>query len=197
MKRAVYAGSFDPVTNGHMWVIKEAADLFDEVIIAVGRNPGKNYTYEENERVMLIEQSCKDAGIENVRVLIVGTMLLADFADLHEANHVVKGIRNSMDLDYEKIQLRANGDLNKNLKTWFLIPPADLEYVSSSFVKSFIGYDNYQNKIGMYVPAVVKGYMVECQTRKEEHSKLFRESAEYYQKRNEEDRKKAFTNLNK
>lgn len=160
MNKAVYAGSFDPITNGHLWVIMKAAKIFDEVIIAVGVNPAKRYTYSEHDRVELIKQSCHLAGITNVKVEYVGSIFITDFAASHEASFIIKGIRNSTDLEYEKVQLRANDDLNSAITTIFLIPPPELEYVSSSFVKGFMGYEGWENKITRYVPDIVREHMI-------------------------------------
>ncbi|MBQ8576132.1 MAG: pantetheine-phosphate adenylyltransferase [Clostridia bacterium] len=133
MSRVIYPGSFDPITNGHLSVIKRAAKLFDEVIVVVMINHKKPvgcFTHEE--RVELISRCTKD--IPNVRVDYYDG-LLAEYARLHGANAIVKGLRAVSDFEDEFQQALTNKELNPNVETVFVTAGADYMYLSSSIVK--------------------------------------------------------------
>lgn len=133
MSRVIYPGSFDPITNGHLSVIKRAAKLFDEVIVVVMINHKKPvgcFTHEE--RVELINRCVKD--IPNVRVDYYDG-LLAEYARLHDANAIVKGLRAVSDFEDEFQQALTNKELNPNVETVFVTAGADYMYLSSSIVK--------------------------------------------------------------
>lgn len=159
MKIAINAGSFDPPTYGHMWVFNEAAKLFDKVYICVGVNPKKigSYKYPAEDRVNLIQKLVAP----NVEVKFINLKLLAAFAQEVNANYIIKGVRDEIDFKDERNQHYANNILNNNLQTLLIMPPKDLEGVSSSFVKSFIGYDNWQEHIQKFVHPSVAKYMLE------------------------------------
>lgn len=150
---AVYAGSFDPPTNGHVWMIEEGARLFDRLIVAAARNPEKGYTYELDQRIVWLEEICKP--FKNVEVASLENEFLAHYAHRTRANHVIRGIRNEADYQYERGMRYVNSDLNEELSTVFLMPPRELCEVSSSFVKGMIGPDGWQPVVERYVPACV------------------------------------------
>ncbi|WP_022871601.1 pantetheine-phosphate adenylyltransferase [Yaniella halotolerans] len=137
MQRAVCPGSFDPVHNGHIEIIIRAASLFDEVIVAVSNNPAKNYRFDLQERMDMISETLKS--IQGVIVMPLGTGLIADFAREHGAQAMVKGIRNSTDLNYEMPMATFNRHLS-SVETVFLPADSRYQHVSSTLVKEIVGF---------------------------------------------------------
>jgi pantetheine-phosphate adenylyltransferase, bacterial len=131
---AIYPGSFDPATNGHMDVITRAAGLFDRLIVAVGRNSGKSPLFTPDERVALLREVCADAGLTNVEVDAFEGMLV-DYARKQGARVVVKGLRAVSDFEYEFQMALANHHLAPDVETLFLMTSAEHLYLSSSIVK--------------------------------------------------------------
>src|SRR5699024_9810683 len=123
MQRAVCTGSIDYDNNVHVEIIIRYASLFDEVIVAVSNNPGKNYRFDLQERMDMISETLKS--IQGVIVMPLGTGLIADFAREQGAQAMVKGIRNSTDLNYEMPMATFNRHLS-SVETVFL--PADSRY---------------------------------------------------------------------
>ena len=152
-RRAVYAGSFDPVTNGHLYVISEGARLFDQLIVAVGDNPSKKYSFSVSERMALLGVCVM--GYRNVRFERFDGQYLVDFANAHSADYVIKGMRNSSDFEYERTMRQINGDLAPNITTLFVIPPRELCEISSSFVKGLVGPKGWERVVKRYLPAPV------------------------------------------
>jgi pantetheine-phosphate adenylyltransferase len=150
---AVYAGSFDPPTNGHVWMIEKGAMLFDRLIVAAARNPEKGYTYELEQRIEWLNEICK--AHQNVEVASIENEFLAHYALRANARFVIRGIRNEADYQYERGMRYVNSDLNEGLSTVFLMPPRELCEISSSFVKGMIGPDGWQPVVEGYVPACV------------------------------------------
>lgn len=137
MQRAVCPGSFDPVHNGHIEIIIRAASLFDEVIVAVSNNPAKNYRFDLQERMDMISETLKS--IQGVIVMPLGTGLIADFAREQGAQAMVKGIRNSTDLNYEMPMATFNRHLS-SVETVFLPADSRYQHVSSTLVKEIVGF---------------------------------------------------------
>lgn len=137
MQRAVCPGSFDPVHNGHIEIIIRAASLFDEVIVAVSNNPAKNYRFSLQERMDMISETLK--AIQGVIVMPLGTGLIADFAREQGAQAMVKGIRNSTDLNYEMPMATFNRHLS-SVETVFLPADSRYQHVSSTLVKEIVGF---------------------------------------------------------
>ena len=134
MKTAVYPGSFDPITNGHLDVIIRAANIFDKLVVAVLNNSSKHPVFSVEERVELIRESVpKIPGCEITVTSFDG--LLADFAQEIGATTVVKGLRAMSDFEYEFQMALANRKLNPDLDTVFLMTSAEYMYLSSSVVK--------------------------------------------------------------
>ncbi len=129
---AVCPGSFDPLTNGHVDVIRRAAGLFDEVVVAVLGNPAKRGLFDVPERVELIEASLSD--LQGVRADAVGGGLLVEYCRSIGASAVVKGLRSSADFDYELPMALMNRHLT-GLETVFIPGNPALQHVSSSLVK--------------------------------------------------------------
>lgn len=132
---AVYPGSFDPVTNGHLDVIRRAAGIFDKVIVGVGRNVGKAPLFTTEERVFLIETAVSE--LQNVEVQSFDGMLVA-FAKQHGASVLVKGLRAISDFEYEFQMALANRHLDPSVETMFLMTSAEYQFLSSSIVKEMV-----------------------------------------------------------
>ena len=150
IRRAVYAGSFDPVTNGHMHMIREGARLFDELVVAIGSNPDKRYTFSLDQRMEFLRQS--QAGIANVTLDHFENMFLVDYANSIEADYILRGIRNPNDYEYERGMRYINEDMNPRVVTVFLIPPRQISEVSSSFVKGLVGPRGWERVVKDYLP---------------------------------------------
>ena len=129
---AVYPGSFDPVTNGHLDLARRAGALFDELIIAVVRNPGKGGTLPLARRVKLLEEAAK--GIEGVRITSFDG-LLVDFVEQLGAQVIVRGLRAMSDFEYEFQMSLMNRRLSPTTETVYLTPAEQYTYLSSSLVR--------------------------------------------------------------
>lgn len=129
---AVYPGSFDPATNGHLDIIRRGSAAFDRLIVAVGRNSGKGPLFTPAERVDMLRECCKD--ISNVKVVAFEGMLV-NFAREQGARVVIKGLRAVSDFEYEFQMALANRHLAPDIETLFLTTSAEYSYLSSSIVK--------------------------------------------------------------
>ncbi|MGK0185366.1 MAG: pantetheine-phosphate adenylyltransferase [Verrucomicrobiales bacterium] len=132
LKRGIYPGSFDPITNGHLDVIWRAEQLFDEVVIAVAQNDQKQPLFSEEVRVRLIEEAV--AGHDCIKVTCFDG-LLVDFAREQEASALVRGIRALSDFEFEFQMALMNRKLAPTLETIFLMPKEEYSYISSRMVK--------------------------------------------------------------
>src|SRR5579863_829391 len=161
MSKAIYAGSFDPLTNGHVWMIKKAASLFNELIIAVGVNPDKKYRYSEKARLDCLKnflETLPKSGLngepQHITVDVTRNQYLVDYATTQKADFLVRGIRNATDLEYERTMRHVNERISPTgIQTVFLMPPKDIEDISSSFVKGMIGPPGWTHKVRDMVPA--------------------------------------------
>ena len=149
MKRAIYAGSFDPVTNGHLDVLTRAAQVFDEVIVAVAQNSEKRGLFTPQERVELLRDAT--AGIANARVTFFHG-LLVKFAKREGACAIVRGLRAVSDFEFEFQMALMNRRLEPALETFCLMPREEYSYVSSRLVKEVasLGGD-----VSVFVPSAV------------------------------------------
>lgn len=132
MRRAIYPGSFDPVTNGHQDVVERARKLFDEVIVAVADNDEKSPLFTLEERLDLLRQTL--GKIDTVRITHF-TGLLVDFARKQEATAVIRGLRAISDFEFEFQMALMNRKLEAAVETIFLMPKEDYTYLSSRIVK--------------------------------------------------------------
>ncbi len=153
MQKAIYAGSFDPITNGHLWIIEKAINLFDYLVIAVGNNTDKVCTFSIAERIDLIKQTTKQ--FKNIIVTELKDEFLVHYAKKLEAKFIVRGIRNGNDYEYERNMRYINSDLDSNITTIFLIPPRNFVEVSSNTVKNLIGPIGWEQIVKQYVPSIV------------------------------------------
>ncbi len=129
---AVYSGTFDPLTLGHEDVLRRAAGLFDEVVLAVAVAHHKKTLFTLDERLALARESL--AGLPNVRVLPFDGLIM-DFCRAQNARAVVRGIRNLTDFDYEAQMAAMNRKLHPGVETVFLLPQAELQCISSTLVR--------------------------------------------------------------
>ena len=149
VRRAIYPGSFDPVTNGHLDVIGRAAKLFDEVIVAVAFNEEKRSLFTADERAALIEGAV--AGWENVRVSRFDGLLVG-FASAQGASAVVRGLRAVSDFEFEFQMALMNRKLDEQIETIFLMPAEKYTYLSSRIVKEIA---RLGGNVDAFVPASV------------------------------------------
>ena len=129
---AIYPGSFDPLTNGHVDIIERGARIFDKIIVAILANVEKTPLFTESERVALIREVFKAA--PNVQVETFDG-LLVDYAQRKNASVLVRGLRAVSDFEYEFQMALMNRQLHPSLETVFLVPAVDLTYLSSSLVR--------------------------------------------------------------
>ncbi len=137
MKTILYPGSFDPVTNGHLDLIRRAARLFDRVIITAAVNVSKTPFFSMEERLDLLKKVC--AGIPNVEVTSYSG-LLADALNRFQADAVLRGIRSVSDFEYEYPMAQANRELNPAFETVFLMPGPENSFVSSRMIREIASF---------------------------------------------------------
>lgn len=149
MNRAIFPGSFDPITLGHYDIIKRSLGLFDEVIVAIGINADKKYMFNIEERQQFIEEAFKD----EPKVKVVSYQgLTVDFCLKNNVQFILRGLRNPADFEFEKAIAHTNRDLAP-IETVFLLTSADTSYISSSIVRDVIRNNGNYKKL---VPASVQ-----------------------------------------
>ena len=153
MTKALYAGSFDPITFGHLDIIESCSKIFDELIIAVGYNSEKQGLIPIDDRIKLIQECV--INYENIKVCSYEG-LTVDFAQRNEVDVLVRGLRNTKDFEYEKEIGEYNYSLNKNIRTMFLLSKPEHNFISSSGVKELI---SYKADISNLVPSNVLKYL--------------------------------------
>lgn len=156
MKKAFYAGSFDPITKGHLNVIHQASNLFDEVVVAVMQNSAKkNPFFTLEERVELVKKTVEE--LDNVQV-VTGTGAAYKLAKLYECQAMIRGLRGVTDFDSEIQLATTNRKLsNREISTICLFPDQEYQYISSSIVRELFSLDE---PINDYVEPVVEEAMV-------------------------------------
>ena len=133
MIRAVYPGSFDPVTNGHIYIAERGAALFDELIVAVLINPDKHSTFSEEERQLMAREAL--VHLPNVKVKYFNG-LLVDFMRREQSRVIIRGLRALSDFEYEFQTAQMNRQLAPEIETFFIVTDAKYSYLSSSSVKA-------------------------------------------------------------
>lgn len=133
-KKAIYPGSFDPPTLGHLSVARRAAGVMDELEIVVVHNPNKNAMFSAVERAELWEKSLSEAGLKSVKVSLLEGGLIASHAKSLGANAIIKGLRTAADLDYELQFANMNRDLS-GIETFFFATEPAYSHISSSLVR--------------------------------------------------------------
>jgi len=149
MKRAVFPGSFDPITLGHCDIINRGTQLFDELIIAIGENLSKNYLFSLEQRKAFIENTFSDN--KKIKVFIYSG-LTTDFCKKIKADYILRGLRNSSDFEYEKSIAQTNKKIGE-IETVFLLSSSEKSFISSSIVREII---KHNGKFENLVPNSVK-----------------------------------------
>ncbi len=150
MTVAVFPGTFDPVTNGHLDLIERSARLFDKLIVAIFDNPVKKQLFDVNERRRLLERVTQDLG--NVEIDSFHDTLLVFYARQHQADVIVRGVRALADFEYESQMTLMNRYLTEEIDTVYLTPRAEYSFVASSLIKEVAAYGG---NVGQLVPAPV------------------------------------------
>ena len=160
MSLAIYPGSFDPITKGHIDVLKKAVKIFDKVIIAVSINPAKTGMFSLEERVEMIKQSIGD--LEKVEVDSF-TGLTAEYARKKGARAIIRGLRAVSDFEYEMQMAQMNNSIYDEIETVFLVPKSKYNFISSSIVKevSKLGGD-----ISKFVTPQVKQSLIDYKNKR-------------------------------
>lgn len=148
--KILYPGTFDPITSGHLDLIKRASRLFDEVVIAVAIGHHKKPLFSLDERITLVEQSCE--GLDNISVIGFDG-LLVDLAKTHQATGVLRGLRAMSDFEYEFQLANINRELDPNFEAVFLTPSQQYSFISSTLVREIakLGGD-----VSKFVPSCVE-----------------------------------------
>ncbi len=159
-KRAVYPGTFDPITFGHIDLIKRASKIFDEVIVAVADNRQKSPLFSRQERVVMLEKAVRN--IKNVKVDSFD-QLMVDYVESKKINVVIRGLRMISDFEYEFQMALTNRKLNNKIEIIFMMPNELYSFLSSKLIKeiSFLGAD-----LSQFVPEFVEKKLKECYLRK-------------------------------
>jgi pantetheine-phosphate adenylyltransferase len=150
-KLAVYPGSFDPITLGHVDIIARSAKLFDQLHVLVVHNPDKTPRFDSSQRVNLIRESLAEAGVaeDNITITELSTGLLVDYIRKVDAQVLIKGFRNNVDLDYELPMAKVNRDLS-GIETIFISADPQYGLVASSLVRQVAALggpvENYVSK---------------------------------------------------
>ncbi len=153
-KIAIYPGTFDPITNGHLDLVARAEQIFDEVIIAISYNPRKNPLFDIEERIALVEEAVRD--IPHVFVDSFDD-LLVNYVASKNAKFVIRGLRAVSDFEYEFQLASANRRMDSNVETIFLTPQESNYFISSSLVRE-ISY--YGGDVASFVPAHIQSALV-------------------------------------
>ena len=146
---AIYPGSFDPFTNGHLDIVKKAALLFDKVYIVIGVNSEKHRTYDAQQMMLAIEKTLQQLGLDNCTVCI-HEGLIAEFARVNNIRYMIRGLRNNMDYNYEENIAVVNKLINPQMESIFF--RAENAALSSSMVKELC---SYKLNVADYVPQAV------------------------------------------
>lgn len=135
MKKAVFPGSFDPFTRGHLDVLQSTLRVFDKVIVAVGYNVSKSGLFTVEERLSIIGESV--AGMENVEIQSY-TGLTIDFCNKTGAEFIIRGIRSTTDFDFEQVIAQANAKMSPNIQTVFIPSSAEFSFITSTVVRDVL-----------------------------------------------------------
>lgn len=154
-KRAIYPGTFDPITNGHIDIITRASKMFDRVILAIAASPSKKPIFDLNERVALAQQAI--AHLDNVEVVGFSD-LMANFARDRQATILIRGLRAVADFEYEMQLAHMNRHLMPELESVFLMPSKEWSFISSSLVKEVA---RHQGDVTDFLPPNVHQALME------------------------------------
>lgn len=151
----IYPGTFDPLTNGHLDIIKRSSELFDSVLVAIAHSASKNPRFSVQERLEMAQLATKD--FSNVACISFGG-LLADLAKAHNARFLIRGLRVVSDFEYELQMGYTNTSLNPQLDTIYLMPTLQHAFISSSIVRNIL---EHNGKISHLIPESAFHYILE------------------------------------
>jgi pantetheine-phosphate adenylyltransferase len=152
----VYPGTFDPITLGHMDIIRRGAKLVDELIIGVTTNASKSPMFADEERIAMVEREVATIGADHIRVVGFNSLLM-DFAEAQGASTVIRGIRGVTDFEYEYQLTGMNRQLNDRVETLFLMADVSLQPIASRLVKEIAIYGG---EIGKFVTPTIRDEVV-------------------------------------
>lgn len=155
MKKAVYPGTFDPVTNGHLDVIKRGSIIFDKLVVSVGRNPLKEALFSVKDRMEMIWDQVKD--LENVEVDCFDGMLV-DYLKKQNTNIILRGIRTVSDFEYEFQRALTNRVLNREVETVFVMTSEQYSFLNSTLIKEAVSLGG---SVSQFVPPDVERRLIE------------------------------------
>jgi len=153
---SVYPGTFDPITLGHMDIIRRGAKLVDELIIGVTTNASKSPMFADEERIAMVEREVATIGADHIRVVGFNSLLM-DFAEAQGASTVIRGIRGVTDFEYEYQLTGMNRQLNDRVETLFLMADVSLQPIASRLVKEIAIYGG---EIGKFVTPTIRDEVV-------------------------------------
>jgi len=149
-RSAIYPGTFDPITNGHVDLIRRGRSLFDRLVVAIARNPQKAPLFSAEERLLMAQKALE--GEDGVETVIFDTLLI-DFAESRGCQAIIRGLRAVSDFEYELQIALTNRKLHPEIETVFLAPSEPYIYLSSSIVKEIA---SYRGPVKDFVPAPVE-----------------------------------------
>ncbi|OMH40970.1 pantetheine-phosphate adenylyltransferase [Desulfurobacterium indicum] len=164
MRRAIYPGTFDPVTLGHLDIVKRGLEIFPELVIGIAENPRKKPLFSIEERKEMFIESLKEIGINGRVKVKTFNSLLVEFAKQEEAIAIIRGIRIISDMDHEFTMASINRKLYPEIETVFLMPSDDYAYLSSSVVRELAFYGG---DVEQFVTPFVKQKLLEKMGRKD------------------------------
>ncbi|WP_456396661.1 pantetheine-phosphate adenylyltransferase [Desulfurobacterium sp.] len=158
IRRAIYPGTFDPVTLGHLDIVKRGLEIFPELIVGIAENPKKKPMFTIEERKEMFEESLKEIGLNGRVKVKTFNSLLVEFAKQEEAVAIIRGIRIISDMDHEFTMASINRKLYPEIETVFLMPSDDFAYLSSSVVRELAFYGG---DVDQFVTKCVKEKLLE------------------------------------
>ncbi len=151
--KAIISGSFDPITLGHLDIIKRASNMFDEIYVGICENSDKKSLFSFNDRKIMAELACE--GLDNVKVVTIKG-LLAEFTEENNISVIVRGLRDSLDLTYEMPMTVINRSLRNHPETVFLPTKPEHTHISSTYVRELL---KYGEDVSGYLPSAVCEYI--------------------------------------
>jgi pantetheine-phosphate adenylyltransferase len=174
MTDALYAGTFDPPSNGHLWVALEGLKLFDVVTIGVAENPKKKPMFSAVERVLMWKEVLAELvdPVDSGRIIVrtLPNEYTVRFAKTHQCGYLLRGIRTVQDYHDESTLQSVNHGLEPSVRPVYLMAPPDKMDISSSLVKGMIGYDGWQEVVAKYVPKKILDRIIRSEEEKKRYT---------------------------